>query len=79
MTIERNATTSSISDALRIPANYVIGKPVTVRDRLLGDAFSACERKLLELWFTEMPRAPRGRNQIQFNKANFTIAAGSTL
>ena len=75
MTIDRTATLSSISTAL-IPVNYVIGKTVTVRDRLLALAFSECERKMLELWLTEMPHASRKRNEIQFNTANFTIGTG---
>ena len=75
MTIDRTATLSSISTAL-IPVNYVIGKTVTVRDRLLALAFSECERKMLELWLTEMPRGSRKRNEILFNKANFTIGTG---
>ncbi len=79
MTIDRTATLSSISTALQIPVSCVIGKTVTVRDRLLALAFSECERKMLELWLTEMPRASRRRNEIHFNKPNFTIGTGGAL
>ena len=79
MTIDRTATLSSISTALQIPVNCVIGKTVTVRDRLLALAFSECERKMLELWLTEMPRAYRRRNEVQFNKPSFTIGIGGAL
>ncbi|MCZ6641227.1 MAG: hypothetical protein O7F71_06600 [Gammaproteobacteria bacterium] len=58
MTIDRTATSSSIS-TVQISVIYVAGKTVTVQDELLALAFSECERKILKLWFTEMPRAPR--------------------
>ncbi len=79
MTIDRTATLSSISSALQIPVNCVIGKTVTVRDRLLALAFSECERKMLELWLIEMPGASGRRNEIQFNKPNFAIGTGGAL
>ncbi len=59
MTIDRTATSSSISTAVQISVICVPGKTVTVRDELLALAFSECERKILKLWFTEMPRAAR--------------------
>ncbi len=79
MTIDRTATLSSISTALQIPVNCVFGKTVTVRDRLLALAFSECERKMLELWLTEMPGASGRRNEIQFNKPNFALGTGGAL
>ena len=75
MKIDRTATLSSASAAPKIPVNRVSVAVVTVRDRLLKNAFSECERKMLKLWLTEMPHVSRRRNEIEFNKTRFTIGS----